>query len=317
MIVVVNYADVKYRQAQIMCTAAAYRFGADKVWEYSPQSIPKDFYQAHKAILEQERGNGYWLWKPLIILDALSKVNDGDYVFYMDAGASLLDDIHLLTDAMDAAGTNIMTFVAGSIEKVWTKRDAFILMDCDTPEYTDTPQLASGYEIFKKSADAIAFAEEWLKYMTDARIVTDIPNQLGKPNYPEFQENRHDQTVLSLLSKKHKLPLFRFPITSPASTSFTKDVLERSTYPQVIDSHRRRNWMMTVDEYLKLNAKKTTLPRGLECVCVLMVEKFYSEALKMLIHLMQKYPNVTGGGGMRLKKSFAWQTRAKTNSTVN
>ena len=63
----------------------------------------------------------------------------------------------------------------------------------------------------------------------------------------------------------------------------------------MFDINRRRNWTMTFDEYLKMNSKKTILSRGLECVCVLMVEKFYSEALKMLIHLMQKYPNVTGG----------------------
>ena len=295
MIVLVNYADVKYRQAQIMCTAAAYHFGADKVWEYSPQSIPADFYQAHKAILDQYRGNGYWLWKPLIILDALSKVNEGDYVFYLDSGVTLIDDIHLLINAMDAANTKIMTFVGSEFtEKAWTKRDAFILMDCDSPEYTDTPQLGSGFAIFKKSADAINFVEDWLRYMTDARIVTDMPNQLGQPNYPEFQENRHDQTVLSLLSKKNKLPLFRiFP-----SSNYPKDVIDRSPYPQMFDINRRRNWTMTFDEYLKMNSKKTILSRGLECVCVLMVEKFYSEALKMLLHIIKQSSNVTGGGGM-------------------
>ncbi|MBQ9478463.1 MAG: hypothetical protein IJU71_02825, partial [Selenomonadaceae bacterium] len=261
MVVVINYANELYRQAQIMCTAAAHRFGADKVWEYSPQNIPPEFYQAHKAILDQSRGNGYWLWKPLIILDALSKVDEGDYVFYIDSGATIIDDIHLLIDAMDAANANIMTFVcSGATEKIWTKRDAFILMDCEAPEYTDTPQVGGTFAIFKKSAESIAFVEEWLRYMTDARIVTDIPNQLGQPNYPEFMENRHDQSVLSLLAKKHKLPLFRFAATS-SSAGYPEDVLARSPYPSVIDTNRRRNWTMTLDEYLKLNSKRTTTPR--------------------------------------------------------
>ncbi|MBR1581228.1 MAG: hypothetical protein IJ668_12170 [Selenomonadaceae bacterium] len=299
MVVVINYANELYRQSQIMCTAAAYHFGADKVWEYSPQNIPPEFYQAHKAILDQPRGNGYWLWKPLIILDALSKVDEGDYVFYIDSGATLCDDIHLLVNAMNADNANIMTFVCpGATEKTWTKRDAFILMDCDAPEYTDTDQLASGFEIFKKSAESIAFVEEWLRYMTDARIVTDIPNQLGQPNYPEFMENRHDQSVLSLLAKKKKLPLFRTPSSPHSTAGYPEDVLARSPYPLIIDTNRRRNWTMTLDEYLKLNSKRTTAPRGLECVCVLMVEKFYSEALKMLLHLMSRSPLVARGGGL-------------------
>ena len=275
MLTVINYADIKYRQAQIMCTKSAKYFGADQVWEYSPESIPEDFRQAHKEILSMKRGNGYWLWKPLIILDALEKVNEGDYVFYIDAGAAVVDDIHHLINAMNNADANIMTFVGSAIEKVWTKRDAFLLMDCDSPEYTDTPQISATCN------ESIEFVREWLRYMTDARIVTDQPNQLGQPNYPEFRENRHDQSVLSLLAKKHKLPLFRYP-SSPSNAGYPKDVAERSPYPKITDSHRRRYWMMTAGEYLKLNSRKTTTERGLECVFVLITEKLYSEALVML-----------------------------------
>jgi len=40
------------------------------------------------------------------------------------------------------------------------------------------------------------------KYSTDKRIITDDPNTQGLPNYKGFIDNRHDQTVLSLLIKK-------------------------------------------------------------------------------------------------------------------
>lgn len=285
MIAVINYADEKYRQAQIMCTATARMFGADQVWEYGPKSIPREFYEAHKFILDQPRGNGYWLWKPLSILDALKRVNDGDYVFYIDAGAAFIDRIQPLIDAMDQARTNVMVFVGRSIERAWTKRDAFLLMDCDSPEYTDTPQYGGGFVVVKKSDEARAFIEDWLRYTSDPRIVTDQPNELGQPNYPEFVENRHDQSVLGLLAKKKKLPPFRSPGTSPADANFSADVLERSTYPPVIALTHRLNWTMTPAEYLKLNSKRTTLPRGLECVCVLMTEGLNSEALSLLARL--------------------------------
>ena len=39
----------------------------------------------------------------------------------------------------------------------------------------------------------------------------DIPNVCGVDNFPDFREHRHDQSVLSLLSVKHKLEIFRDP----------------------------------------------------------------------------------------------------------
>ena len=48
------------------------------------------------------------------------------------------------------------------------------------------------------------FLQKLIKYSTDKRIITDDPNTLGLPNYPGFRDNRHDQTVLSILFKKYK-----------------------------------------------------------------------------------------------------------------
>ena len=92
MILCINYADEKFRPWQQLQTATAYHFGADKVREYSPKDIPADFYEKNKFILDQPRGAGYWLWKPLIIKDALSNVDEGDYVFYVDSGAFYINN---------------------------------------------------------------------------------------------------------------------------------------------------------------------------------------------------------------------------------
>ena len=47
------------------------------------------------------------------------------------------------------------------------------------------------------------FLQDLLYYSQDKRIITDDPNTLGLSNYPEFIENRHDQTILSILTKKY------------------------------------------------------------------------------------------------------------------
>ena len=88
-------------------------------------------------------------------------------------------------------------------EKEYSKRDAFILIGVDMPFYSETNHYMAGIQIYKKSEYTVKFIQEWLYYCQDKRIITDKKNSLGKENYPEFKDNRHDQTVLSLVIKKH------------------------------------------------------------------------------------------------------------------
>ena len=78
-------------------------------------------------------------------------------------------------------------------------------MDCDFPEYTDTIQLEAGVQLWKKTSKSIEVLEEQIKYCKDYRILTDSPNECNLPNYPDFQDHRHDQSVLTNLFIKHKL----------------------------------------------------------------------------------------------------------------
>ncbi len=214
MLLVINYANESFRPWQELQTKRAYLFGADKVREYSAKDIDADFYKKNKFILDQKRGAGYWLWKPYIIKDALSTVNDGDYVFYVDSGAFFVSYAPSLIEAMKQHNVDVMTFQLPKeyLEKFWSKRDAFILMDCDSERFADTPQFIASHILFKKTPNTVALVDEYLKYAQDPRIITDIPNQMGKENYPGFRENRHDQTIWSLLCKKKGITTFELPL---------------------------------------------------------------------------------------------------------
>jgi hypothetical protein len=79
----VNFADDKFKKSQKKLNESALKFGVDKVFSFSPDDIVKtDFYEKNRIILEKKRGFGYWLWKPYIIIDTLSKLNDGDILIY-------------------------------------------------------------------------------------------------------------------------------------------------------------------------------------------------------------------------------------------
>lgn len=295
MVVVVNFADEKFRPWQQLQTQTAYHFGADKVIEYSPADIDPEFYEKNKFILDQPRGAGYWLWKPYIILDALNKVDDGDIVSYLDSGAFFINRISYLTNTMDAEKVNIMVFgsdIGKTLERHWTKRDAFILMDCDEERFFNSPPAAGGgFELLRKCAESIEFVKEWLKYMQDPRIVTDIPNQLGKENYEGFRENRHDQTVLSLLVKKKGIKSFKCPMQENfPSESYSPELLRRSDYPPIIHLHRRAvGFNRSLEDFLRIYGRAPRLCEGIRSARFLLEEGLVKESYELLWRLLEKY----------------------------
>ena len=124
------------------------------------------------------------------------------------------------------------------MERARTKRDTFVLMDCDTPEYADTFQVHASLSLWRRTPFSIMIAGEWLRYAEDERILTDIPNSCGRDNFAEFQEHRHDQSIWSLLCKKHSVVLHRRPFTPPDGE------FPHSTYPAFLGGRRKtaRPW---------------------------------------------------------------------------
>ena len=78
----------------------------------------------------------------------------------------------------------------------------------------------------------MAFVTQWLAYAQDSRAITDDANALGAPNYKDFHENRHDQSILSLLAKKWNLTTYPDPSQSGDG--------QNRPYPSVFNHHRIR-----------------------------------------------------------------------------
>lgn len=240
MIIAINYANKDFEKAQKLNLKTAIEWGADKVIGYTPQDIDAEFAEKNKDILSARKGNGYYLWKPYFLNKAYKELKDGDYLIYTDAGSIYVNKIQYLIDCMEKEELDIMVFSLEQemLEKKYTKRDAFLIMDCDNTDFTDTPQTIGGYVVLKKSYFVENFLAEDLTYAQDYRMITEAENTLGKPNYDGFVAHRHDQSVWSLMSKKYKLKRFRDPSQFGLKNHYEKDVEERSSFPQIIDSHR-------------------------------------------------------------------------------
>lgn len=204
------------------------------------------FYADNQAVLALPRGGGYWLWKPYIILESLKSMAPGDFVVYHDVGKPDQEKHKKLRFFRDIGPGLEFTANNGGMfpgvylpkhgpNKVWTRRDCFLLMDCDAERFWMAPQIQATYNIWQKKPETIDFVEQWLAYCTDPRILTDQPNELGYENFPAFIGHRHDQSVLSLLCVKNGVRSLGSPektIFRPRNINFFVEAC--------IDAHREQ-----------------------------------------------------------------------------
>lgn len=232
----INYASGKFYVSQKESCLAAKNNGFDEVIPYNEKDLDEEFVSKHYQILKQPRGAGYWLWKPYLIVKTLRDLKDGDYLCYSDSGCAFVNDVRWLIDDLEKSGQDIMPFdLQNQIERKWTKRDVFIYNKCDTPEITDTNICDASIQVIKKSDSSVKFYDEYLSQSCLENLITDCSNAYGVPNYPEFIDHRHDQSIYSVNVKKNGLITFRAP--SQYGNGFEK-LYKYSNYPQVIDHHR-------------------------------------------------------------------------------
>ena len=219
--VLINYATREFKISQKLNSLTGLHIGGfDRVINYGPKNISKVFRKKNAEIFNCKRGGGYWIWKPYIILKTLKKLKYGDIIFYCDSGTLFVDDVNPLIDlALNIQ--DIVCFNVGFQEKNYTKRDAFILMDCDTNL-------------------SVNFFKDFLNFSLDKRIISDDDNVLGHENYAGFIENRHDQSIFSLLTKKYKFKCFRDP---SRGAHIQYNSIEVSNYNQLLKSTRKRHYL--------------------------------------------------------------------------
>lgn len=212
--VLVNYADGAFATAQKHNARTGLDIGGfDGVAMLGRSHIEVDrgFAARNRAILDQPRGAGYWLWKPYIIWLMLTRhLADGDVLFYCDSGAHF---VHSAAPVIERCQSRrdlpllLFTLQDEHRNSVWTKRDCFHYLGLDRPEFTDAPQILGSFVVCERTPSTIAFVGEWLRHAQDPRLITDAPNACGLPNYPDFRDHRHDQSILSLLGRREGVSL--------------------------------------------------------------------------------------------------------------
>jgi hypothetical protein len=156
-------------------------------------------------ISSNSRGFGYWIWKPILILDFLRKNPEIEAILYADTGCDLNFNenskktweryLNLLGEHSGIA------FKMELLENDWTKQEVFDYF----PEFNafrNTEQLLAGVFIMEREF-AINFCEKWLKAMRTSNYFLLNDNFDKSIQHPTFIQHRHDQSIFSLLIKQN------------------------------------------------------------------------------------------------------------------
>lgn len=90
-LVLCSFGDSRYGASRERLQEQAEDFDLfDAIHLYNEYDLPTSFREDFNEQLRADvRGFGYWVWKPRVILETLSKMDDGDVLLYVDMGCHL------------------------------------------------------------------------------------------------------------------------------------------------------------------------------------------------------------------------------------
>lgn len=201
-----NYAHNCCYNAQILNSQTAIQFGADRVFQLNISSVPDSFIHAHQSVFSENKGAGFWLWKPKLILDTLTTLTLGDVLVYLDAGNHFVGELKKFASSALSLSDVAAPMLSCCIESDWTKADTFSALGAEEGAIAESPQIGAFLILLRKSDISVKFVAEWLQYCERAHLLTDT--QSVRPNRPTFIKHTHDQSIFSVLFKKFAFQSF-------------------------------------------------------------------------------------------------------------
>ena len=223
MRVLTTFSGSTYDTITEPCIANALKYGADEVWVYDDAWLMRHPFRelrSNKWLWEHhyKRGMGWYAWKPLCIIDALERVkSDADsedvwcdaIIAYCDGDTYPVADFSVLFDVAKRDGA-MMFAASGHSQHRWCKRDAYIILNQDRPEYHNSPAGNARYMAFKAGDWA---GKQFLWELANLLRPMRRPRRSTRPSLaPElegFTESRSEQAIMTLLAHKYGYKLHR------------------------------------------------------------------------------------------------------------
>ena len=227
-LILLSFATIDLsRSIKRFVSQANYENYYDKIIVKTPQNLSLDVKNKIKFFLKKgkKRGYAYWYWKPLLLLETLTNMDSNDIVHYLDIGFHIKKDKNnRLNDYLNFIKSEnnwILPFQYNPLntkniedisfpereEYKYSKADLINYFNLKDDKIVDTAQFSAGNIFIKKTSRAIQFVKEWLSvFENQFNLVDDTISEIK--NHPNFVENRHDQSVFSLLCKTNHIKSF-------------------------------------------------------------------------------------------------------------
>ena len=182
----------------------------DKIIGFNEDHLKNDseFWSKHSNFIESnKKGYGYWIWKPYLIMKVLEKMEENDILLYCDSGCEIStekkNDIDNFLKIVET--DKIIMSHAYHNENTHTKMDLIHFLDMNSSRYLDSKQHQATAICIKKCNEIYHLVKAWYEIccMQNYHFIDDSPSNLENIN--EFEQHRHDQSILSLLTKKYNL----------------------------------------------------------------------------------------------------------------
>ncbi len=239
MNVYITFSGERYHDTTQRIVEDAPKFGADRVLVYDdhwlrtkrPQHLVDS---AHLVNHPRNRGVNWFAFKPFVILDALDRVTDDDVVLFTDGDTYPIAPLNTLFDIGRRDGLMLFRANGWPHQRVWCKRDCFLVMGLDEPRYHESQCGCARFMVFTRRQRA--FLEEWLRYCLILEATTFDPSVLGQPELAGFKEHRCEQAIMSLLAEKYGHRLYREACEFGDTTDpqgLPDSLLDRDLYPRL------------------------------------------------------------------------------------
>jgi hypothetical protein len=230
--IVISFSGAAYDRTTEILVNTAEKFGAsespfvyDDAWleDHEFRHLPSNqwIFNHPGDKTGRKRGICWFAWKPLVILDALGKMQDGDICLYLDADTYPIAEFSMLYDECARIGGIMLFQATGCSNRDWVKCDCWFVMGMDpagrpmgkldpAPEWSrDSQHAVARFMLFQKGPwRTQQFLYEWLTYCVN-RYATTFDHSYITGEWLDLHEHRTEQAILSLLALKYGIKLYR------------------------------------------------------------------------------------------------------------
>ena len=204
----ITYGDEKFRLSKMRLYREAKNSKFfDSIKIYGPEDISETFKKNIGYALKQKRRGGYYAWESFILSKRMEEIEEGDFLIYLDAGCTIniqgkkryLEYLEMLNNSK--YGIILFQHRDMQRERKWTVKEIFNYFKLDiNSDIAKSNQISAAVLIMKKNKHSLSILDKFKEVLeSNPKLITDYYNK--KNQIPEFIDNRHDQSLFSIIGK--------------------------------------------------------------------------------------------------------------------